>query len=151
MLSMHIPHSYLLTSVHFFLCLPKVAAQELRLTRHKEKVLEFWLTFERRNTQIILQNVFCFCTFKKIKTICKTKQMPMFTVANIFTACMYIYYNFICISVVTTCHSFPVHDLGRVVATLTFFVFKKASHFSFSVLRPGKTLESLSLIPECRR
>ncbi|TNN36575.1 hypothetical protein EYF80_053252 [Liparis tanakae] len=25
---------------------------------------------------------------------------------------------------------------------------KKASHFSFSVLRPGNTLESLSLIPE---
>lgn len=34
---------------------------------------------------------------------------------------------------------------------LTFFVFRKASHFSFSVLRPGKTLESLSLIPEWRR
>lgn len=39
----------------------------------------------------------------------------------------------------------------RAVATLTFFVFRKASHFSFSVLRPGKTLESLSLMPEWRR
>lgn len=33
----------------------------------------------------------------------------------------------------------------------TFLVLRKASHFSFSVLRPGKTLESLSLMPEWRR
>lgn len=35
---------------------------------------------------------------------------------------------------------------------LTFLVLgKKASHFSFSVLRPGNTLESLSFMPEWRR
>lgn len=30
----------------------------------------------------------------------------------------------------------------------TFFVLRNASHFSFSVLNPGKTFESLSLMPE---
>lgn len=36
-------------------------------------------------------------------------------------------------------------------STLTFLAFRKSSHFSFSVLWPGKTLESLSLMPEWRR
>lgn len=43
------------------------------------------------------------------------------------------------------------HFILKFSWVFTFFVLRKASHFSFSVLRPGKTLESLSLMPEWRR